>query len=75
MFDPPLVWCSLVKAWIAVDENESLCGKMQGCNVAACPKADIVAAVASAAREAPANACPASSEATTPQLGSDLRIF
>jgi len=46
-------WCFPVKACIAVDENESLCGKMQSCNVAACPKADLFAAVASAAREAP----------------------
>lgn len=75
MFDSPLVWCALVKGWVALDENDSLCRKMQACNVAVCLKADLFSAVASAARQGQSNACPAGPESDTPQPGSNLRIF
>ena len=75
MFDSPLVWCSLVREWVALEENDSLCRKMHGCNVAVCPRSELFAAVALAARQAEADICAAGADSGTPQPGSDLRIF
>jgi len=73
MYDSPLVWCANVKVWVALEENDSLCRKMQDCSVPVCPKSGLFTATASAAREA--NACPPGFQSATSQPGNDLRIF
>jgi len=75
MFDSPLVWCANAKGWVALEESDSLCRKMQACSVPVCPKSGLFAAVASAARQGEENACPAGCESAATQPGSDLRIF
>ena len=75
MFDSPLVWCANVKEWVALEENDSLCRKMQVCDVSVCPKCELFTAAASASRLGEVNLVPRGSESDTPQSGSDLRIF
>ena len=75
MYDSPLVWCANVKVWVALEENDSLCRKMQGCNVPVCLKSELFTAAASAARQEEATTCPAGFQSATSQPGNDLRIF
>lgn len=37
MFDSPLVWCAVVRKWVALDESVFECMRLQCCKVTDCP--------------------------------------
>lgn len=42
MFDSPLQWCPVVKAWVALDQTQQQCAWLNGCGIRVCPLANVL---------------------------------
>ena len=55
MFDSPLQWCPVAKAWVALDQTQPQCAWRNGCGIRVCPLANVLRREQSVSEEAARN--------------------